>query len=540
MDGKAKAEKERTISAWGGGRNNDRLLLKRSLLYTFLLGLSAHGFLMVNISASHDAVFDFYDASAAHQHQIGLGRILEPVYRELTASGLLMPWSLGIVAFFWLGIAVFLVCRLFELSERTDVLLTAGIMTVNISVTAVAAAYTPWLAADMFALMLAAAGARFWQLYGERREKKWLLSGALAVVVSLSIYQCYLAVTVVLIILLSMQNLVRKDGAVKVFRDGAAGIGMLLAGGIVYYALMKAVCSLVGTPLAEGYYDSVTNLWDNSEPVRMRLYYCLKEAATHFFAKDENSYPYQAVWFVNILLLAVCLSLAVRLLRQIWGGFTWREWLLFLLLAAVLPFAAYMMRLLNPHVHDLMVYAVWLLYLLPVLLRKWVFCGKEGKASGVGERKRAAADRYYYGVIAVSLSFIIFSYIQTDNAVYVKKEVESKATLSLMTEVMAEVDRTEGYVPGETEVTFVGDISKVLRELPGTERIKGVSGCNKPTSITYPGTYQAYFDHILLRDVKVVFDDAPNQENAEVMQMPSYPQTGYVRVVDQVVVVKWN
>lgn len=504
----------------------DSLLVKRSLLYTFLLGLFAHGFLLVNISVSHDALFDFYDASTAHMHQIGLGRILEPVYRELTATSLLMPWSMGIVAFFWLGIAVFLVCRLFGLSGRTEILLTAGIMTVNISVTAVAAAYTPWLAADMFALMLAVAGGYFWKIYGERRQRRWLLFGALAAAASLSVYQCYLAVTVVLVILLSMQNLIRRDGAAKVFRDGCAAIGMLAAGGTVYYVLMKAVCSLVRMPLAEGYYDSVTNLWDNDEPVRMRLYCCLKEAATHFFAKDENSYPYQVIWGVNLLILGVCLFLAIRLIGQLWGSFGWREWILLLLLAAVLPFAAYMMRLLNPHVHDLMVYSVWLLYLLPVLLRKWVSREKEEKA----------LDR----VIAVCLSFIIFSYIQTDNAVYVKKEVESKATLSLMTEVMAEVDRTEGYVPGETAVTFVGDISKVLQEIPGTERVKGVSGCNKTTAITYPETYQAYFDHILLRDVSVVFDKAPKQEDEEVMQMPSYPQKGYVRVVDQVVVVKWN
>lgn len=372
----------------GGGKKEDWLLAKRSLICTFLLGLAAHGFLLLNICVSHDAVFDFYDALAAHQHQIGLGRILEPAYRELTASGLLMPWSLGITAFFWLGIAVFLVCKLFDLNGRTEVLLTAGIMTVNISVTAIAATYTPWLAADMFALMLAVSGAYFWRLYGERHQRKWLLCGALAVVVSLSIYQCYLAVTVVLMILLSMQNLIRKEGAGKVFRDGCAGIGMLVAGGIVYYILMKLVCGLVDTPLAEGDYDSVTNLWDNKESIRMRLFYCLKEEASYFFSKDENIYPYQAVWIANCLILGVSFCLAFCLFRQIWGSFERREWLLLLLLAAVLPFASNMMRLLNPHVHDLMVYAVWLFYLVPILLWKWVFFEKWGGSAGDEDRKK--------------------------------------------------------------------------------------------------------------------------------------------------------
>lgn len=122
---------------------------------------------------------------------------------------------------------------------------------------------------------------------------------------------------------------------------------------------------------------------------------------------------------------------------------------------------------------------------------------------------------------------------------YVKKEIESEATLSLMTEVMAQIEQTEGYVPGETAVTFVGDISKVLQEIPGTDRVKGVSGCNKSTAITYKETYQAYFDNILLRDVKVVFEGT-QKKNPAVLRMPAYPQTGYVQRVDSVVVVKWN
>ncbi len=533
MDKAAKTGWEEALARYGFCIE-DKYLLKRSMLYTFLMGLSAHGFVLVNLSISHDAVFDFYDGLAAHKHQIGLGRILEPFYREITGSGLLMPWCLGIMAFFWLGIAVFLVCKLFGLSDRMEVLLTAGIMTVNISVTAVAAAYTPWLAADMFALLFAVAGVYFWRHYGKSGRKGHLFLGVLSVIASLSVYQCYLAVTVVLMILLSMQNIFDCEGAAKVFRDGMAGVGMLAAGGAGYYFLMKFVCALAGMPLAKGYYDSVTNLWDNRESVAERIVHCLKEEATHFFAKDENVYPYQLIWTVNCLIGCVCICLALRLVRQKRNEWSKGEWALLALLTAALPFAAYMMRLLNLHVHDLMVYSVWLLYLVPVLLGKWTVRG-----DGSIRRQRTAVDTAFHAVTAVFLSFIIFSCIQTDNAVYVKKRVESEATLSLMTEAMTLVDQTEGYVPGETAVTFVGDIADVMQELPGTDRVKGISGCNKSAAITYKETYQAYFDHVMLRDVKVVFEDTVKEE-AESLRMPAYPQAGYVQMVDQTVVVKWN
>lgn len=163
---------EETLCYKMGFREDDKDLLQRSMLYTFLVGLCAHGFGILNLYICHDSLFDFYDSTLAHQHQIGLGRVLEPLYREITASGLLMPWSVGLLAFFWIGLAVFLVCKLFHLSGRMEVLLTAGIMTANISVTSILASYTPWLAADMFAMLLAVGGGVFMvRIYKATHEK---------------------------------------------------------------------------------------------------------------------------------------------------------------------------------------------------------------------------------------------------------------------------------------------------------------------------------------------------------------------------------
>lgn len=518
--------KEGLLSRFGFQRE-DLSLLKRGMLYTYLFGFLAHGFMLTNLNISHDAVFNFYNELPAHLHQIELGRFLEPLYRELTGTSLLMPWSLGIVAFFWLGIAVFLVCRLFHLSGSWEVLLTAGIMTVNISVTATAAAYAPWLAADMFTLLMTVFGVWCWRLYGRTHQVSRLVIGMAAVIVSLAIYQSYLSVTVVLIIMLSIQDLVMKKSAAKVFRDGCAGAGMVGASGVVYYILMKISSSLAAVPLLEGKHDSVTNLWDNHETILQRVFYCLKEALTHFFAKDENIYPYPMIWAANFLIGCASLCLAVCLMRKIGGELKKGEWLLMVLLLIALPFASYLVRLLNPYVHDLMVYSVWLLYLLPLLLRKWT---DKRVWRGVGGCCAA---------IVVLLSFILFSYIQTDNAVYVKKQVESEATLSLMTEVMSEVERTAGYEPGETGIIFVGDITEVLRPMPGMDRIKGISGNNKPTAIVDPNIYQEYFNHVMLRKANFIYEEEAGRW-PEVQKMPSYPQEGYVRVLDGTVVVKWN
>lgn len=146
----------------------------------------------------------------------------------------------------------------------------------------------------------------------------------------------------------------------------------------------------------------------------------------------------------------------------------------------------------------------------------------------------------YSGIIVALIAFVLFSYIQTDNVVYVKKRVESEATLSLMTEVMSEVERTEGYVPGETEIIFVGDITEVLRPMSGMDRIYGISGNNKPTAIVDPDIYQEYFNNVMLRKANFIYEAGAGKWS-DVQTMPTYPQAGYVRMLDDGrVVVKWN
>lgn len=68
-------------------------------------------------------------------------------------------------------------------------------------------------------------------------------------------------------------------------------------------------------------------------------------------------------------------------------------------------------------------------------------------------------SRVFSGCAAISLALIaalVWGNIQTANALYLKKDLERQATLSRMTELCLRLDQTEGYVPGETPVVFIG------------------------------------------------------------------------------------
>lgn len=75
--------------------------------------------------------------------------------------------------------------------------------------------------------------------------------------------------------------------------------------------------------------------------------------------------------------------------------------------------------------------------------------------------------------------------------------------------------------------------------MPVMDRIKGISGNNRPTAIVDPNIYQEYFNNVMFRKANFIYETQAKKW-PEVQKMPAYPQAGYVRMLDKTVVVKWN
>ena len=132
--------------------------------------------------------------------------------------------------------------------------------------------------------------------------------------------------------------------------------------------------------------------------------------------------------------------------------------------------------------------------------------------------------------------FLLYNGIQSANLVYFKKEMQYTATLSLMTNVMHDIEQQDGYVDGETLVTFVGTPSAFLLDPAGTDRVREITGVYLSSPISYD--YSSYFRNVLLRNTRAQL--VQELDNETVQQMPVYPQDGYVATVDGMVVVKFQ
>ena len=529
----------RLRGGWDMGltREEERRLLLCSFAFTFFWGLLAHAYGFLNGSFSHDALNALFADGVETYWKLQLGRFGTVVYRRLFRVPLALPWLLGVLSLFWTSLAVYLTGRLFAPRSVPGLLLTAGIYTVNLSVIAMTATYLYEMDMNMFALLLAAAAVFLWDRFG------WggTVLGALLTAAVLSLYQSYVSVVLGLLLLFCIWQLLRGKTFREVFFPGLRSLIMVGAGGGLYYALLRLMVRWKDIPLDTGSYNSVYTALEPGQDAP-GLFETLRAVYRDFGAAFlDPAALHLSAGALRLHLILLVLTAVLLLWFLLRGRTGFKEKLLLVALTALLPLGLNAARLFSGRdVHDLMKYAFWLVYLLPLLLAETV----------PGERLKRPAR----ALIAVLALLLLWSNVQTANAVYVKKNLEYDASLSLMTRVLGRLEGEADYEPGETPLVFVGADGALNESIYGFEAYGAVTGAEFPNVIPYSdvsyfyNAYAAYFKYVLNTRVRMAEPDQwmALQRDVRVADMPAYPGQDCIRELDGVWVVKlgepveWN
>ena len=510
-------------------RREDGRLLLWALAVTFFWGLLAHAYGFLQDSFSHDALNALFADGVEVYWKLQLGRFGTVIYRRLIRPPLALPWLLGMLSLFWTGLAVFLTAKLFELRSRLAVFLVAGVYTVNLTVIAMTATYLYEMDMNLFALLLAAAAVFLWARGG------WLgaLLGALLTAGVLSLYQSYVSVVLALLMLCCIQRLAKGERFAAVLFPGLRSLLMVGAGGGLYYALLQLLARWKDIPIDTGSYNSVYAVLEPGQEAP-GLFESLRAVYRDFsgsFLDPSASHLSAGTLRLHVLLLVLTAALLLWFLLR--AKTNWAGKLLLLALVALLPLGLNTARLFSGRdVHDLMKYAFWLVYLLPLLLAEALPGAKAGRFT------RAAA--------AALMLLLLWGGVQTANAVYVKKDLEQDATLSLMTRVLGRLEASEDYVPGETELVFVGADGALNPSVYGFEPYSDITGAEFANAIPfsdvsyYYNAYDAYFKYVLNTPAKMAAPEkwTKLQGDGRVEAMPVYPAQDSIRELDGVWVVK--
>lgn len=485
------------------------------VITVFCMGMLAHAYQFLNFQLSHDSLDGLYVLGAENAHKIDLGRVFMPAYRAVFQGTFTMPWLIGIITLVWISLSVYMVVSMFDIKKTSVIALIGGLMTVNITVTAICATFMHDLGAYMFGTMLGCLAAWVWK----KQIKGWFFIGAIGVAISIGMYQANASVTITLIMIAIILRFLEGENIKKVIFSCATGGTMVLVGGIIYLLSVKAITLLTGIELANRA-NSVSALYNLRISEFPRFIMATYVDWWNYFAQPNITWINYGVTksIIMILLGIVVVTIIFALVKSECSK--WNK-LLSVIVVLLLPLGMDTCYILaRGYVHELMQYSFIFVFILGIFLVKYV------------------PGNFVKRLCYVLVIFVLVGSIQTANTCYLKKTLIAQGTLSHMTNVMHDMYQC-GYEPGVTTVYVVGAVPvEANEEFTWIDKINGMEINEAVTSDKK--SIKSYFKHILGEDLLFC---SPEEENIiltdeEYAQMPVWPADGYVDYIGGIMVIK--
>ncbi|MBQ8057458.1 MAG: glucosyltransferase domain-containing protein [Ruminococcus sp.] len=498
-----------------------------SIISTFFWGLIAHTYGFLNLFLTHDAVWSFYSGTFFEKInllKIQTGRWFVPIYHTIFRGPITLPWLIGLTSLLWIAIAVYFCSKTLGIKSKTHVFLLAAFMTTNVTITSQSATYIYELDCNMFALLMACIAAYMW-----KSGTLWYhnLVGIITTAIVLGIYQSYLSVIIALIIIDCILELLNNEKPQKTIIKGLKGCAIIIAGSLIYLCINKLFTLIYSTHLDDTSYNSLSNILKPFEGGFIK--YILKMYLTFAYRIFAPASFYSIfLMILSVILLCVIGTFAfIKICKH--NKLPVSNIILVLLLVLLLPCGMNISDILNKSMsHDLMRYSFCFFYFMLFIIIHLAL-----KNEVKNTKTNAIIKTTTYTIIAL----VLLNNIQVSNAMYINKELQQNATLSQMTIVLSDMQDYPDFNVETMPVVFMGQSSSYIDVAPFDSicRITGFS-----PDVSSDNKAHHYFRYvlnypILSADIDIIDSMADNQE---VIAMPSYPEQGYIKVVDNILVVK--
>ena len=496
---------------------------KACALFTLLFSLLAHGCRYFSLCFSGDAMLLSQQGEAVYQAT--LGRYLQPVY-WLVRGEMTVPPVIGLFATAFLALSCMLMASLFHLDKKRDIALLSALLVTHETFAVSNATYLPWTDVYALSLLFSTAGA-----YAFLRGGRRALLSIPFFLLSLGLYQSYLPVAAVLIILVLIRRTLDGAKPKDTFLTGLAACGCILAGLVLYAAVLRVVMNVLGSSVSYEYngvgalnyfaYDRI------GEYLMQTLLTPIRFLFTSGGADVIPSHTPAISPILNLVLLALC---GVMLFSRAKNLPAASKGMLLLLVLLLIPAMNFVQFIAQGLASGLTIYAYVFFDVAALLLAA-------SALNGQSKLCRLAARGAQLLLCAVIAQNTFLS-----NQLAFKRDVEWSSTLSAMTRVLDRIEQTEGYVPGETPVVLVGILtsSTISMTHPGFEPLDGYQGARYTYAASYETATYWYLKMALGANVNLVDEDTRRALSAqpEVDSLSIFPDAACCRMIDGVLYIR--
>ena len=501
---------------------------------TLIMGLLAHGIMLFNKLSWHDDIQHGY-RKIAIEKPIGMGRWLRALLSSLVAKffggyNLSLPLFHGIVSILFIALSAYLVVIIFDIQEKLPRFVICGIMVCFPVVTSIFA-YMFTAPYYFFSLFLSVAAVF---MVSEAITWPRALASSILMCLSLGIYQAFFPVSVSLLVMLVFYQILsgKFQNNASLIKQCVCFIGICLASAIEYVIVSKAVMAIMHLPAVD--YMGFSTIGQSGIEAYLHAFIrCYKSFFMHFETDFENLFPAGIGLIQKAVIVIYLVSSLILVIRRFKENKF--QGVILALIALALPVCINLMYLMSAtspdsSIHTLMFYAQATLYVYIICAVRYISIDKK-KVTAI----------LYRGTVFLFLALSI-THAYFDNACYLKAQIIEQRTISYSDVLTARIKGTEGY-SDNMPVCFVttGKTDKTITSMKAFSLVK-----IKPYDDEYLRIPHHFFFTNLLACMKqwCGFDPKYVDQKAfrtleEVEEMPSYPDDGSIRIIDDTVVIKW-
>lgn len=505
---------------------------KIAFFSVIIFGVLAHGMALFNKYSVFDDIGSMYYLGSSYSS----GRWMIGIFSELEYliwgnGSVSLPLFNGGLSIVLTAISTCVIISIMDIRKKGTCIVLSGLM---VSIPVITSLFGYMFTAPIYslALLLSVCGCF---LICKRRKWYQFLLGIVCFACSLGIYQAYFSVSLcILLIYLFKDIYFLNKGTHHYIKTSCYLFAACLSGFVLY--LITNQCFLWIFDVKLDGYAGIKSM--ASESFFSYLHRIVIAYLRFFHPGDGNGLESRFVNSVNMypvtimrlyyILIAFIFALSVVLIVKSFRK-SIQKGLILLLLVLLVPLAVnsiYVMCDSNA-IYSLMMYSQTALFVFLAFLLETVDF----------KRKHIKTVSYSLGVCLLSL--ITIMYIRYDNTVYLKMDMYQQRLISYYSGLTTQIKSTPGY-SDELPVTFVNERHINDKSFSEEERLEFVKIApyqsldfmvNNYMWKEFMATWVGYKPEYV--------DSAEFEGKQEVVKMPSYPDYGSIRIIDNTVVVKF-
>lgn len=497
--------------------------MKQTIFSVVFWGVLAHLYMYMNRILNNDSVYMIKHNSGT---TITSGRWFLHILVEIVNkfnNNYITPWGIGAVILILYAVCACILVKAFDIKSKPlccvlgALLITYPTVTSNNLYIFTAHYYA-------FAFLLACGSVL---LLSKFHTLPAVLGSGLMIALSLGIYQAYLPFVLSMYVLLIMLDCLRAEAVTAdIVKTALRFLAALIGGLVLYFVINRCFLHLTGSTMnAYMGLDTMGKIDIASIPA------ILGKCYSNFFGLFLNEYHgiNHKPW-LRILMLLCCLFALAAIVYMILKNRICAVHIVFICITIILfPIAVgaiYIMTQAEDAICTMTVYATIFVFLLPICVADRLQLNLTVNKAFVVQMGLCAA-----------LVLVCFYYSSLANETYLGLEYANQNTNAYFTELVTQIKSLDGFST-DLKVALIGEIQD--ESLPQVDCDYIIRGTYSPAELVNVHSRESFMTMHCGYNCTFVENTEDLLNDDRVKAMPAYPSNGSIRIIDDVIVVKFS